>query len=660
MASVKNDDSISRDATRSGRRALSEFDQEGVIEAFSSRPPTSRLSAVAEAERPTLEVDGLKQFLRMLNRGRSAIVLSVLVCLIFALTYLVLAPPRYVGQAIMLVEPPSVEAQPTNLTRPIQSYVGSQIQVLQSDAVALFVARNLKLTDPKKLEADTTRFPLLRRLKQSLALWLLNEPPGSQATDADELAVASLKQNLVVQLVGIDTQVIAVSYKSVDPLRAANVANAFFAAYTEYIYQRQKDRRANDIESLQQQLISAGRRAGNAELALDEFKAQGIVESAGRYRTRLKELQSTANSLRQRYEDLLRRSIEASQDRDVPSASATLLERARVPSDRSEPNDFLVFTFAILIGLTVGIALVLVSDYASDDIGFADELKTLLHMPVFGEFPTVEPTRQITTANVSAKLCAKLEGAACLVLDEPLSEAADLLRITQAAIDKRVKTGFPMIFGVTSTVEGEGRSTICQNLAHLAAAAGRSVLLVDADWRYRSLTRTLATDRTPGLAQILSGDAAYGEVVWRDVVSGARFLPVGSGLPGLDHPEKALATAARFTSTDVFMAVTEISKGHDCTIVCLPPLTTPFDTGAAAESLDGFLLVVQAECTPRRAIASALEAAGEVSNKTFGAVLNRRTREFGAIRRLAFGLLPPYRRGDRNRGRAGTDTVRMA
>jgi len=58
---------------------------------------------------------------------------------------------------------------------------------------------------------------------------------------------------------------------------------------------------------------------------------------------------------------------------------------------------------------------------------------------------------------------------------------------------------------VTSSIEGEGKSSLSTNLAVMLAQQGHRVLLVDADLRRGRLYKRFALKSRPGLSELLAG-----------------------------------------------------------------------------------------------------------------------------------------------------------
>src|SRR5262249_9588487 len=111
------------------------------------------------------------------------------------------------------------------------------------------------------------------------------------------------------------------------------------------------------------------------------------------------------------------------------------------------------------------------------------------------------------------------------VMTNPASQFAESLRALRVNCDFQMAKTESKIIGFTSALEGEGKSTIAANFALLLSRAGRSTLLVDADFHTRALSRALASNATTGFCEAALGQAAPEEVLRAYSDSSMRFLP---------------------------------------------------------------------------------------------------------------------------------------
>ena len=82
----------------------------------------------------------------------------------------------------------------------------------------------------------------------------------------------------------------------------------------------------------------------------------------------------------------------------------------------------------------------------------------------------------------------------------PRSDWAEAYRVARTNIDSLRRNTRLQVLLVTSAYAEEGKTTSASNLAISFAAAGRKVLLIDADLRHPSLDKIHGLDRMRGLS----------------------------------------------------------------------------------------------------------------------------------------------------------------
>jgi capsular exopolysaccharide synthesis family protein len=184
-----------------------------------------------------------------------------------------------------------------------------------------------------------------------------------------------------------------------------------------------------------------------------------------------------------------------------------------------------------------------------------------------------------------------------IVLREPGHLLSECLRSISVAL----RTGdgrSSRVILITSALPGEGKTTLALSYARMAAAAGQSCLLVEADLRRPTVGERLGAEQGRGLSDLIGGGSArLGEVVQRDAASGVDFIVAGE--VGGD-PLRALDKAA-------FGAFLEQARDCYTTIVIdAPPILAVADGAMLVRHADVMLLVVAWDRTPVRLAARAL------------------------------------------------------
>lgn len=175
----------------------------------------------------------------------------------------------------------------------------------------------------------------------------------------------------------------------------------------------------------------------------------------------------------------------------------------------------------------------------------------------------------------------------------------------------------PATVVVTSSLPGEGKTTVAAGLAVALARAGSSVLLIDADLRRPGLSARFGlrpgtgAGQRPGLGSMLRGDAPLDAGLRPGPVAGLSVLPTAV------EPEGAALLAGGFSS------LLEGARGRfDIVIVDAPPLLVGGDdTEPIASACDAALLVV-ARDTPAYLAADAAATLRTLNPNVLGAVAN--------------------------------------
>lgn len=196
-------------------------------------------------------------------------------------------------------------------------------------------------------------------------------------------------------------------------------------------------------------------------------------------------------------------------------------------------------------------------------------------------------------------------------LTDASSFVGEELRLLASKVqDIRRERGITCL-ALTSTLPSEGKSSVAVGLAGaLAREPGRRILLIEADVRRPSLTKTLGLPKAGGLSEWLNGGLDYVPV--RLVEPGGFFLLV-AGKTELERPE--LLGSPRMD------ALLRAARGlFDFVLLDAMPVLPVADAVLMQDLVDGFLLVVRSRQTRRDAIQDAL--ARLRSDRVIGVVLN--------------------------------------
>lgn len=197
-------------------------------------------------------------------------------------------------------------------------------------------------------------------------------------------------------------------------------------------------------------------------------------------------------------------------------------------------------------------------------------------------------------------------------LRTPIAEAFRSFRtnIQFANIDKPVRSVV-----VTSSVPGEGKSTVAYNLAVSIAQTEKRVLLLDTDLRKPSIYSYIEPKHFGGLTNIIVQDVDYEDLLQTD--ENLRNLDIIISGPIPPNPSEILGSA----KMRAFME--ELYQEYDMVILDSPPVGLVTDAAVLSTMVDGVIMVCATGKTKREDIRKAIDSLNKVNANIIGVVMNK-------------------------------------
>ena len=254
-----------------------------------------------------------------------------------------------------------------------------------------------------------------------------------------------------------------------------------------------------------------------------------------------------------------------------PIASGALLttvQPAERPAHPSEPRPIRNLLIGLSAGVVLGLAAAAARELQGRGVRDPEELRQLAGAAFLGAIPREFDDERLVAAS------------------RPNSPRA---RAYQAVLGNLATAHTLRSIVVTSTERGEGKSTLAANLALISGRAGKRVAVVDADVRRPAQASIFNVAGETGLADVLAGRAALGDVL--RPVPGEQVAVLAGGEGGQPLASAAMAQLLRTLSTE-----------FDAVIVDGPPALTGTDALRLGAFTDGIVLVTR----PRRTTAAGL------------------------------------------------------
>lgn len=233
-----------------------------------------------------------------------------------------------------------------------------------------------------------------------------------------------------------------------------------------------------------------------------------------------------------------------------------------------------------------------------------DAEKTVQVIPDLDDMPEFVPDRRVLDRNMIVGFDNR----------DPRARPFKLLRTQVAKLLARKKA---RMVGFTSAAPNAGKSFLSLNLASaLSRVAGERVYLVDLDLRRGSVSEALGMEFEFGVNDYLEGTT--------DDIGALGWHVNGCNLAVFPTSTTTSSSSAELIASDRFATLVEtFRKETDRAIVLfdLPPVFANDDTMLAIQSLDGYIMVVDAGVTTNRQVKETLSMLEPAP--CLGAVLNR-------------------------------------
>ncbi len=337
------------------------------------------------------------------------------------------------------------------------------------------------------------------------------------------------------------------------------------------------------------------------ERALEESmgRSRGNIQDLNRKEVKLNALEREAASNRQLYQTFLSRVKETSATGDFLTPVARVVDAAVAPQTPAKPPRGQIIVMGVLAGLVLGGLIAWYRERLSNVVRTVEDVDVKLQRPLLAAVP-------VLTGDA-------LQQSSRLQLTQPASMFAEAIRTVMTGVQLSTIGAPRIVVGFTSSVPGEGKSTIAMNFA-LEQARTRSVLLIDLDLRRPVIGERIGLPSdAPGVVDLLTGRLPIDGCIHHIPSMGLRVMPAGRALRNpLD-----LLMGTRFVDT-----IRTLHQMFDVVVIDAPPMHPVSDALLIARECTGIIYVVKSEEAPLPVIQKSLERVEQAGLNLFGLILN--------------------------------------
>ncbi len=288
------------------------------------------------------------------------------------------------------------------------------------------------------------------------------------------------------------------------------------------------------------------------------------------------------------YEYLLQKKAETAILKSSTIADARILDAAREEPIPIKPKRKLIVIVGLILGFILGLAQAFLREYLVNTVQNAEDVERYTSLPIYGVIPL---NKDKMTKNI-------------------YMEAFRNIRTNLQFLPGNENN---KVISITSSVSGEGKTTIVASLAEVLARGNKKVIALDLDMRKASLHKKFDLNNNIGMSNYLTGQNTLEDVLQETDIYGLNVITTGPLPP---NPSE-LILSVMFTQL-----LDTLREEYDYIIIDTPPAGLVTDATIIMNYSDISFFIVRAKYTRKEFVKNIDRIAKEHSHNRIGLILN--------------------------------------
>lgn len=253
-----------------------------------------------------------------------------------------------------------------------------------------------------------------------------------------------------------------------------------------------------------------------------------------------------------------------------------------------KPKRMLIVLVGMILGIIIGMSYAFLREFLNDTVKNTDEIERFSSIPIYGVVPL---NKNKKTRNI--------------FLESFRSIRTNLQFLPQTESSR--------VITVTSSVSGEGKTTIVAKLAEIIGQSNKSVVVLDVDMRKASVHKEFDLDNVFGLSNYLTGQKSLKEVIVSTEQENVDLITTGPLPP---NPSELILMDNMRT------LIEKLKEKYDYIIIDTPPVGLVTDALILMNYADISFVLVRANYTRKEFIKNLDRLAKEHKHNHIGMILN--------------------------------------
>ena len=318
------------------------------------------------------------------------------------------------------------------------------------------------------------------------------------------------------------------------------------------------------------------------------YKYQKSIETLPKQERELTRLTRHFSVNEKVYSYLLEKRAETAILKSSTISNARILDIALNFSKPIKPKRVLIVLVGLILGVIVGLAYAFLREFFNNTIKNTEEIEKYSSIPIYGVIPFNKNKKTLSV----------------------FSEAFRSIRTNLQFLPQNESS---RIISVTSSVSGEGKTTIVAKLGEIISQTNKKVIVLDLDLRKASVHKEFDLPNNIGMSNYLTGQNSLTEVIKK---TSNDFVDVITTGPLPPNPSELILNENMKNILD------ELKKSYDYILIDTPPVGLVTDALILMNYSDITFTIVRANYTRKEFIKNLDRLAKEHSHNHVGMILN--------------------------------------